>query len=188
MHSLLRFTLLAACAAAGVGLAVSLALHMEPGDAESAGDQAARLFNSAKQREVFEPQPQDQPPNHLALALPAVPPPTVAPVQPPVSQDASGLEKAIAELKQATERNSDAFVNALQNLQQNGLPPNTVTQAAPPPQPLPQPAPAIGPPPEPAPRSVAPEEIAPRAITQVARGEGDDQLQINVQTFAMCWK
>lgn len=179
MHSLLRFTVLAACAAAGVGLAVSLALHMEPGDADSPGEQAGRLLRNAKQRGEFEPEPSELPPNHLALALPAVPPPTLAPVQPPVAQDAGNLEKAIAELKQATERNSDAFVNALQNLQQNGLPPNVVTQTAPPAQPLPQ-AP-LPPPPDRQPQRVAPEEVPPRAITQVERGEGDDQLQINVQ-------
>jgi type IV pilus assembly protein PilQ len=170
MYSLIRFSLLIVCGAAGVGLAISLALTIAPGDEPSPADQAAKLFQVAKD-EV----PPSAPAVTIAQQLPSVPPAVVVPHQPAVAQNAE-LTEAIEKLQQATERNGDTFTNILDNLQQRNAPPTAAAAPAPAiDQPLPPPA--I----DRAPEDAPPPEVVERGIAQVARGEGDDQLQINVQ-------
>lgn len=189
MQSLVRFILLSMCAAAGVGLAISLAMTVSPTENESPAELVGKLFlpvddgpTAAKPVD-----PPASPPPHVAQPFLPLAQPIVIQHQPPVAQDASGVERVLERIEQATQRNGDVFQNVLERLQGNGLPPNVVGQTPPPAtnpsfinqapdvQPLPAgsaAAPAVNAPPE---------EIEPRAITQVAKGEGDDQLHINVQ-------
>lgn len=181
MHSLLRFSLLFVCAAAGVGVAISLAMTVVPGEEGSPVDRNKKLFEVA----ADPPAPQPTAPS-VAQQLPPVVPPIYIQSQPPVAQDASGVERALERIQEATERNGDVFQNVLERLQNNGLPPNVVgttppaaSETVPVQQPLPPPPAPLGNLPQPAPQTA--EEIAPRGIAQVNKGEGDDQLQINVQ-------
>lgn len=189
MHSLIRFSLLTTFAAAGVGIAISLAMTVPPEDETTPAGSVAKFFPAA---EKSAPKPREESASQSATVaaqapapqLPAPAPPIIIQHQPPVAQDAAAVERVLERIEQATQRNGDVFQNVLDRLQGNGLPPNVVAQPAAPPanigfvnQPAPQPLPP-GENTEPAP---AVEEVPPRAITQVAKGEGDDELQINVQ-------
>jgi type IV pilus assembly protein PilQ len=166
MHSLIRITLLGACAAAGVGVAVSLALTVPPGEAT----ESAREYVPAEEKPA-EPAPAAA---AIAAQLPAAPAPAAIAPAPPVAQDANTIQSMIERLQRTTARNSDAVDTVLQNLLRNGLPPNVNNQPA---QPLPPPPPQPDPPPA---QRAAPEEVD-RGIAQVAKGEGDGNLHINAQ-------
>lgn len=187
MPSLIRFLLLFCCAAAGVGVAISLATSVTPGDAPSPLARGGQPLTGADTGFVPEteliPKPSEANKLSAAQQLPPVTPPIIIQHQPPVAQDASGVERALERIQEATERNGDVFEEVLNRLQQgNGAPPNVVGPApagapnvdqpvvAPPAAPLPSPQ-----------NSPVAEEIESRGIAQVAKGEGDDQLQINVQ-------
>lgn len=189
MHSLLKFTLLGACAAAGVGVAVSLAMN-PPVDETRVPALAERWLPQAETQKptpVAKPQPEVE--NSLRpkpAAQELVPmPPAPAPYQPPVAANTNALELALERLHNATLRNGDVVLTALQNMQER-------QERAAAQLPAPTPPPPAAHPPGPAIRMSDPldtpveqepaEELPPsRAVTQVRAGEGDNTLTLTLQ-------
>lgn len=205
MHSVIRVILLGACAAAGVGLAVGLATTLTPDNSLVPGERAAELMPKApKFKPADDPPKQDSPPAQSvpsvdspsqAVVVAPVPPPIYAPYHPAVAQSPTAIERALERLQEATERNGDVVLEAIETLQrQNVQPPAPPPAPAPAPVPVfaaqPEAPPAQQPPPAPVFREAPPADAAapppeelpnPRAIAHVERGEGDTGLTITVQ-------
>ncbi|HTN74865.1 MAG TPA: hypothetical protein VL096_06445, partial [Pirellulaceae bacterium] len=177
MQSLLRITLLVACAAAGVGVAISLALTPPVIEQAESGESTKRWLPLPTEQKA---KPKIAKPLEPVAPAPAPPAPAVAthfptivpiqmPYQPPVASQIDTLEKGLQQLQEATQRNGDAVVEAIQNLRQNPA------QPVPPANNNPAPARLVDP-------LAQPEEMpAPRGISQVQRGEGDNTLTLNLQ-------
>jgi type II secretory pathway component GspD/PulD (secretin) len=164
MRTFLRFTLLAACAAAGIAVAISLALK-----------------KPVRPAEAHAPKVEIQPVSAVAeapAATPAVataPQPALAPYHPHLEQKVMQLDAALerAELLAAQQRLglNQALVDLTQRLAQQPVPPTP-----------PPPAPAFQPPVAPAaePPAVSPAEPLPEPAPVVS-ADGDDLISLNVQ-------
>jgi type IV pilus assembly protein PilQ len=117
---------------------------------------------------VEPPQPNAAPRSDALTQQFRPPQPIYVPYQPPVTQQSGRLEQVLESLQQSTERNGEAFANALRAMQQN-------QNQAPAAEALP---------PQTAPRTQlnSPEELPHTpGVARVVRGEGDDQLNLDVQ-------
>lgn len=183
MQGLLRTTLLTISLA--IGIAVALAVAMRPAPSPASGSRVAdKLTSSSKLAVIHNPaQASSSPaassvPPASPIAQPASPPaPVVAAYRDPVARQVGQLEETLQQIEESSQRRERSMLRAIANIQEQ-------LDAAPAPAaPAPQPQPSAAAPPAasaPATASIASEEsTAPTG--SVRRGEGDDNLTINIQ-------
>ena len=166
MHYIIRFMLLGVCAACGLALAIAFAFHLEPTEA-TAGVARYEADDDASAS------PSRDSASAPATTAPAPVAPQAATYHPLIANQVDQLERTLAQVQQESE-NTRWFMDramSLMNFQRQ-----VAAEAS-----APQPAAAASTAASPPPAGAESLPLASSPPANIAQGEGDDSLVINVQ-------